>query len=346
LGVPDPSSSKGLRVHTRSQLPVLSAALVAAAVTLAGCGSSNSSSADSATSPSSPSSSSTSAATGASGTLDNVTFAGNVGSGATITFTKKFSQASDATKVVRKGKGDKVAKGDSLIIQTVIADATTGKTVASSYQDQQPQVVTLSKQVQKVFLDALENRTVGSRVAVLAPSSEIFGSSGNAQLGIGASDAVVIVFDLIGKPLDKPTGQQHAAPAWFPSLTKTKGVISGFDFKGTPKPDGALKVANLRDGTGAVVKKGQTIFARYLGEVYQGAKPFDQNFDQDAPASFQIGVGHVIPGWDKSLVGEHVGSEVVLAIPPKEGYGKQGNSQAGIKGTDTLYFVVDIVGAA
>jgi peptidylprolyl isomerase len=41
-----------------------------------------------------------------------------------------------------------------------------------------------------------------------------------------------------------------------------------------------------------------------------------------------------------------VGSEVLIAIPPEDGYGKKGNAQAGIKGTDTLYFVVDIVGAA
>ena len=54
----------------------------------------------------------------------------------------------------------------------------------------------------------------------------------------------------------------------------------------------------------------------------------------------------MITGWDKTLVGQKVGSRVVLAVPPKEGYGKQGQPQAGIKGTDTLYFVVDILGAA
>ena len=36
----------------------------------------------------------------------------------------------------------------------------------------------------------------------------------------------------------------------------------------------------------------------------------------------------------------------VLEIPQQEGYKKAGSPQAGIKGTDTLYFVVDIVGAA
>jgi peptidylprolyl isomerase len=51
----------------------------------------------------------------------------------------------------------------------------------------------------------------------------------------------------------------------------------------------------------------------------------------------------VIPGWDKGLVGQTAGSRVMLSIPPAEGYGKSGASQAGIKGTDTLVFVVDIL---
>ena len=36
----------------------------------------------------------------------------------------------------------------------------------------------------------------------------------------------------------------------------------------------------------------------------------------------------------------------MVAIPPKDGYGKKGQPTAGIKGNDTLYFVVDILGAA
>ena len=53
----------------------------------------------------------------------------------------------------------------------------------------------------------------------------------------------------------------------------------------------------------------------------------------------------VIPGWDKGLVGQTVGSRVMLVIPPSDGYGSAGQSDAGIKGTDTLVFVVDIVDA-
>ena len=58
-----------------------------------------------------------------------------------------------------------------------------------------------------------------------------------------------------------------------------------------------------------------------------------------------IGVGQLVPGFDKGIVGQPVGSRVLLVLPPAEGYGKQGQAQAGIKGTDTLVFVVDILDA-
>ncbi|HET8665108.1 MAG TPA: FKBP-type peptidyl-prolyl cis-trans isomerase [Nocardioides sp.] len=320
-------------MHTRTSVRLLTAAFVAAAVVLAGCGS-DSSSNDS------------SSSSGNGKGWDSTEVSGAVGSGVTVKFNGEVTDSTQSTKVLEEGDGETVEQGDSLILQTVIADGTTQKTVASSYNDHQPQVVTLSSQVTKIFLDALSGKTIGSRVAVYAPAETVFGPSGNPQLGVSQKDPVMLVFDLLGKPLNGPDGKRHAAPSWFPKIGRTKGTISGLDFKGTPEPNGKLRSAALYDGTGPVVKKGQTIFVRYLGQVYGGKKPFDENFSGADPVSFQIGAGKVIKGWDKTLVGQHVGSEVVVAIPPADGYGKQGNSQAGIKGTDTLYFVVDILGAA
>jgi peptidylprolyl isomerase len=183
-------------------------------------------------------------------------------------------------------------------------------------------------------------------VVVYTPAAAVFGAQGNPQIGINSTDNVLIVFDLVGQPVNKPDGAKHPSPAWAPKIVSKGGLVTGLDFKKVPKPDGKLRSATLRTGTGPKVKAGQTLFARYLGEVYKGTKPFDQNFDQQGPANFQIGVGAVVAGWDKTLVGQHVGAEVVLAIPPKDGYGAKGQPSAGIKGTDTLYFVVEIVGAA
>jgi peptidylprolyl isomerase len=48
---------------------------------------------------------------------------------------------------------------------------------------------------------------------------------------------------------------------------------------------------------------------------------------------------------DTGLEGVHVGSRVLLVVPPADGYGSKGVSSAGITGTDTLVFAVDVLGA-
>jgi peptidylprolyl isomerase len=109
------------------------------------------------------------------------------------------------------------------------------------------------------------------------------------------------------------------------------------------KPPKTLKSDVLSEGNGPVVKKGDLLVADYLGQVYKTGKVFDNSYDRHIPAAFPIGTGSVIPGWDKTLVGVKAGSRVLLTIPPKQGYGPKGNPQAGIKGTDTLVFVVDVI---
>ncbi|OMI37129.1 FK-506 binding protein, peptidyl-prolyl cis-trans isomerase [Streptomyces sparsogenes DSM 40356] len=113
--------------------------------------------------------------------------------------------------------------------------------------------------------------------------------------------------------------------------------------KGSGQPRSSLQVETVIKGDGAEVAKGDYLQVHYLGQIWNTAKVFDNSYDRGKPALFQIGVGQVIPGWDKGLVGKRVGSRVELAVPPSEGYGAQGQPQAGIKGTDTLVFVVDIV---
>jgi peptidylprolyl isomerase len=109
-------------------------------------------------------------------------------------------------------------------------------------------------------------------------------------------------------------------------------------------PSSNLVVKTLVQGTGPEVKSGDLLVANYAGQVWApGSKTFDSSFDRGVPAGFPIGVGQVIPGWDKALVGVKTGSRVVLVVPPAAGYGSAGQTSAGIKGTDTLVFVVDVL---
>lgn len=279
--------------------------------------------------------------------LHGITVSGEPGKEPTVKWNGKLDVDDTATTVVKDGDGEEITAGDKVTANIWIGDGFTQKKAYSTYDAGQPESVTAGDNLSPVFKDAILGQDVGSRVAVTAPAEDAFGASGNPQLGIGNKDSILIIVDLMSKTevLDGPQGKAQPAPAWAPKVVEKDGQVTSLDFQGTPKPDGKLAAATLIQGTGAPVKKGQTITVDYLGQVYGAAKPFDESYSGE-PASFAIGVGQVVSGWDKTLVGKNVGSRVLLKIPPAEGYGKQGNPQAGIKGTDTLYFVVDILAAS
>jgi peptidylprolyl isomerase len=55
-------------------------------------------------------------------------------------------------------------------------------------------------------------------------------------------------------------------------------------------------------------------------------------------------VNGFVPGFTNAIVGQTVGSQVLVVIAPADGYGPQGgNSSAGIGKNDTIVFVIDIL---
>jgi peptidylprolyl isomerase len=278
------------------------------------------------------------------GGLDTVTIEGDIGSSPKVTFDGRVEVSKVETKTLITGDGPELGADDEVLAHLWIGNGFSQQKALDTYEEKKPELITINDQVGKVFRDAIEGQTVGSRVAVAAPAKDAFGEGGNPTLGIGNADSVIIVIDLVSGVLDGPHGTDKDAPAWTPEIVTKDDVPTGFDFSGTPEPSKRLRIAPLVQGDGATVKKGQTIVVDYLGEVYGGTAPFDESFSK-TPASFQIGVGAVVKGWDQALVGRAVGSRVLLSIPPDLGYGDKGNKDAGIKGTDTLYFVVDILAA-
>ncbi|MEV0172445.1 FKBP-type peptidyl-prolyl cis-trans isomerase [Streptomyces sp. NPDC050803] len=114
--------------------------------------------------------------------------------------------------------------------------------------------------------------------------------------------------------------------------------------KGSGDPSKDLAVKTVIAGGGQTVAENDYIQAHYLGQVWATAKVFDNSYDRKTPLVIQLAQGSIIDGWRYALAGKKVGSRVQMAVPPTWGYGTQGNSQAGIKGTDTLVFVVDVQG--
>lgn len=284
-------------------------------------------------------------ASGGSG-LSEVEIAGEPGADPEVTWDGELEADEIETEVVAEGDGEDIESGDQVFAHIWIGNGFTQEKAYSTYDATEPQLLTVDEeQLSPLFIAGLEGQQVGSRVAIAASAETAFGEAGNPQLNIGNKDTVLTVIDVISTIEDGPDGKDQKPSSWVPELQGDEQAPTGFAFAGTPEPTDSLRTAVLVEGAGPVVEQGQTMAVNYLGQVYDGKQPFDESYSAQ-PTAFPIGVGSVVAGWDEALVGQTVGSRVVLAIPPELGYGKKGNPDAGIKGTDTLYFVVDILGVA
>jgi FKBP-type peptidyl-prolyl cis-trans isomerase len=306
-----------------------------AAVAVAGCGSS---------------SSSKPAAAASSDSYKSVTVTGAYGKAPKVTIPKVLGTGSLLTKTLIQGAGTKLTSADGMIGNYVAYDwsGKTSKLLGSSYSQGAQSLVVGS--LLPGLETALVGQKLGSRVLAVIPPKDAFGTSGNTTEGIGATDTLVFVIDMNSTFGTKsvPGKQATAGGGALPTVTppaanSTAGPTIKIPAKTTaPK---TLQVKTLIKGTGAVVKKGQDLAVQYTGVIWRTGKVFDSSWSRNMPLTTVIGEGQVIPGWDKGLVGKTVGSRVLLSIPPADGYGSAGASTAGIKGTDTLVFVVDILAA-
>jgi peptidylprolyl isomerase len=317
---------------SRARSAALSGVLVLSLLGLAACGSGSSDSEEG----------------GAS--LSSVTIEGKQGEKPKVTFDGRLDGSKEETETLVKGDGETVADGDTVQANWWIGNGFTEKEAQSTYAEGgAPQSVEVSKDILPFLRETMIGHKVGDRVVLLTSAEKAYGESGNASIGIGNKDSVLAIVDIMGRketvpPLDGPQGEEKKPASWAPTLVEKDGVITGLDFTDAHKPSGKLIATTLVKGDGAKVKAGQTLTVDYLGQVYDAKQPFDESYSGE-PAEFPIGVGQVIKGWDDRLVGRTVGSRVILEIPPADGY-PDGNPDAGIKKTDTLFFVVDILGAS
>lgn len=97
----------------------------------------------------------------------------------------------------------------------------------------------------------------------------------------------------------------------------------------------------LNKGGGAKLVGGESVKVNYVAVNGRTGKQFDNSFMSDQPLTITLSEA-IIPGFVKGLIGQSVGSRVLVAIPPKDGFGKA-QPQLGVKADDTMVFLFDVV---
>lgn len=294
-------------------------------------------------SPSSPAADCDVIASGAAS--DAVKVAGDFGAKPDVTIgTLKATTETERTVAI-VGDGETVTTGDVITADYTLFNATTGEELgATEYTESSAQEVPVDgTQVPPGVAATLACSQVGSRVVGVIPPVDFAGADEDSA----AQDYdIVFVVDVVSiKPeaapvLPKADGADQSAPEGFPTVVLADDGTPTVTIPDTAPPT-ELKIALLKKGTGTVVADGDDVTVHYVGVNWNTKKIFDSSWSRGEPASFNT--GGVIAGFTKALVGQAVGSQVIVIIPPAEGYGEAG-SPPDIGGTDTIVFVVDILG--
>ena len=132
----------------------------------------------------------------------------------------------------------------------------------------------------------------------------------------------------------------HALVFFSPGIAAAQGGSAS-----VTTPSG-LQINEIKAGTGASPKQGQTCVMHYTGWLYvdgKKGKKFDSSVDRGQPFEFPIGQQRVIAGWDEGVATMKVGGKRELIIPPALGYGSRGAGGA-IPPNATLIFEVELLG--
>ena len=314
------------------------AALLVTAVAIAGCGSKDS--------PATKTPNTTPLTACTARSLDGVSVAGEPGTAPKVDLDGTVSVEQTSCAVLVKGSGDAAEEGDTVIFDFVFVNGRTGDEYGSSYTVGEAASVTLNDQLLRGVRQGLIGAQAGSRVVVAISPEDGYGlQGGDPDNDLKADDTLVFVADIteIRHPLGRAKGEAVTPVAGLPTVTLADNGAPTITVPETDPPV-ELVVQPLIEGTGAVIESGQTITVHYTGVLWGTGQPFDSSWDK-SPTNFPIGTGGVIAGWDKGLVGQKVGSQILLIVPPADGYGEAGAPSAGIGPTDTLVFVVDILDA-
>ncbi len=276
---------------------------------------------------------------------DAVKVSGEFGSEPRVEFPTPLAPDETQCAEVIPGEGEFLQEGQFVLLGAALFNGTTGEEVQVVGYDDNAAPLALGGETPIAFTKGLTCAREGSRVVVVAPSEETIRPSQDPE-GAAGGDSLVAVFDVQRAFPARAEGTPQLSRDGFPAVVLAPDGRPGITVPKTDPPtDETSEVEVLKRGNGAKVEDGDTVVVHYTGVTWSDGEMFDSSWESGTPATFTVGdteEAQVIPGFSSAIVGQTVGSQVGVIVPPAEGYGDQ--ATGAIPANATLFFVIDILG--
>lgn len=251
-------------------------------------------------------------------------FGGEAGAQPQAEFETPLEITEPLRTVVTEGDGPALEDGQWVDYSMAIFDAATGELMRVGGYDSD--MVPLHLSTLDGSAQMLGCAPIGSRIAITVPGST-------------QAPAAVYVLDVKGIH-DLPTrawGEDEAPVEGQPAVELAEDGAPTITLPDT-EPPAETEVTTLKKGDGPVVEAGQDVIAHYVGVKWSDGSVFDSSWERGVPAPFNT--RGVVAGFTKALEGQTVGSQVLVTMPPEDGYAIQPGHELE---KETLTFVVDIL---
>jgi FKBP-type peptidyl-prolyl cis-trans isomerase 2 len=267
--------------------------------------------------------------------VDALTVSGDFGTTPTVDFTAPLD-AVEATQVaVAIDGGSQVAPGANVQAAYLMINGTTGETIDTYGYGEGEEPIEFRADLDALrvgFAKALGCAGPGTRVVAVIPPDEGFGDEA-VDSGVAEDDVVIFVADILA----------DLSPAeWVTDVPEVGGTEEAPTVTlpaAAPKTD--LEIAVLAEGDGDVVGPADSVSVHYLGTAWESGEIFDQSYTRGEPSTFSV--QGVVPGFRDALIGQKVGTRLIVTMPPSLGYGP---SEGHELQNSTLVFLIDIVAIA
>jgi peptidylprolyl isomerase len=284
---------------------------------------------------------------------DSVKVSGDFGAEPKVEFDEPLTLDATQRTVDLEGKGKDIADGSDIVtIDFVMYNATSGtRLTASTYDGTNPFLLPLDDEgFLPGLVKTLSCSTEGSRIVGVITPEDGFGKTGNADLGVGPTDPMIFVADVVKveaapEAPKVPETEDYSTSEGLPTVVIAESGGAPVVTIPDTEPPAEWRIALIEEGDGDEVAATETaVTVNYQGTDWQTGAVFDDSWARGAPATFDP--AQTVPGFGQALYGQKVGSTILITIPPDLGYGPSGgNPDAGIAATDTIVFVVTIVSA-
>ncbi|MFF3064026.1 FKBP-type peptidyl-prolyl cis-trans isomerase [Oerskovia sp. NPDC057915] len=253
-----------------------------------------------------------------------VTVSGMIGDPPVVEFQQPLSVPDERSEVLVPGTGAELVEGQDVLVNMYALDGRDGTVLQNTYTDAPTSLALTDDAAGSEIVDLLSGQRVGARVMHLEEANDV---------------PLVLIIDVLPT---RATGDEIPPVEGLPTVALADDGAPTVTIPADAAPPGDLVVQPLVRGGGVQVEAGQVITVRFTGVAWSSGEVVDSNWPEGGkPASTMIGIGQIIEGWERGLLEQSVGSQVLLVVPPALAYAGTGRPYA----DETLVYVVDILDA-